>query len=159
MNPTSGPAPGGIGGWLYLVALGVCLAPLRLAGEIVRGLRPLQSATWHAVTTPGTSAYHPLFAPLIVGELIVNAALLVWAVALLYLFFSKRRAFVAAMMAFLIARLAVQVADLGAGLMVPMVAARIGPAAWGGLAGGGIVVLIWVPYLVKSRRVEATFVR
>ena len=157
MSPASGPS--GIGGWLYLVALGLCLAPLRLTAEIVKGLRPLEPAAWPAVTTPGTPAYHPLLGPLLMGELIVNAALLIWAVALLYLFFAKRRAFPAAMIAFLIARLVVHVADLGAGLMVPMVAARIGPAAWGGLAGGALVVLLWVPYLLKSRRVEATFVR
>jgi len=158
VDPERAAPPRGIGGWLYVVAIGLCLAPLRLAVEILNGLRPLRPATWRAVTTPGTPAYHPLFGPLIVGELVVNTALLIWTVALLYLFFAKRRAFPAAMIVFLIARLVIQAADLGAGFMVPMVAARIGPAAWGGLVGGVLIVLIWVPYLIKSRRVEATFV-
>jgi hypothetical protein len=35
----------------------------------------------------------------------------------------------------------------------------MGPAAFGGLASGVIVAAIWVPYLIKSRRVELTFVR
>ncbi len=152
-------APSGIGGWLYLVAVGVCLTPIRIAAEIVNGLRPLDPTAWRAVTTPGTRAYHPLFGPLIVGELVLNAALLIWAAVLLYLFFAKRRSFPVAMITFMVVRVVGQVADLGVALMIPATAARIGPAAYGGLASGILVTLIWVPYLIKSRRVEATFVR
>ena len=156
---TTQVAPSGIGGWLLLVAAGICLAPLRIAAEILRGLRPLEPATWHAVTTPGTRAYHPLFGPLIVGELVVNAALLIWAGVLVYLFFTRRRSFPAMMITFMITRVAVQAADTGAALMIPAAAARMGPAACAGVASGILVALIWVPYLIKSRRVEATFIR
>jgi hypothetical protein len=37
-------------------------------------------------------------------------------------------------------------------------AAAIGPTVYGALAGGVLVVLIWVPYVLKSRRVASTFV-
>ena len=128
------------------MAVGVCLAPIRIAAELIRGLRPLEPATWHAVTTPGTRAYHPLFGPLIVGELVTNAALLIWSG-------------VVAMIAFMLTRVVVQIADAGVALMIPAAAARMGPATYGGLASGVLVALIWVPYLLKSRRVELTFVR
>jgi len=118
-------------------------------------LRPLDPATWHAVTTPGTRAYHLLFGLLIVGELVVNAALLIWAGALLYLFFAKRRSFPVVM----ITRVVFHAADLGVALMIPATAARIGPAVSGALAGGVVVTLIWVPYFIRSRRAEATFLR
>jgi hypothetical protein len=156
---TSQAASSGIGGWLLPVAVGVCLTPVRIAAELVRGLRPLEPTTWPAVTTPGTRVYHPLFGPLIVGELVVNAALLIWAGVLVYLFFTRRRSFPIAMIAFMIVRVVVQVADAGVALMIPAAAARMGPAAYGGLASGVLVALIWVPYLIKSRRVELTFVR
>jgi hypothetical protein len=159
MSLASEQAPSSIGGWLYLVAIGLCLTPIRIAFETVRGLRRLNPATWHAVTTPGTRAYHPLFGPLIVGELVFNAALLVWAVVLLYFFFAKRRFFPAAMIGFLIVRVVGQMADLGVVLAVPATAARIGPAAYGAFFASILVAAIWVPYFVKSRRVEATFVR
>lgn len=151
--------PSGIGGWLYAVALGVCIAPIRLGTEIVKGLRPLDPATWYAITTPGTRAYHPLFGPLIVGELVVNAALLIWSGMLVYLFFAKRRAFPPVMITFMITRVVFQAADLGVALMIPVTAARIGPQVYGALAGSILVALIWVPYFIKSRRVELTFIR
>ena len=160
MTATSSPAgPSGIGGWLYAVAVGLCLAPIRIGVDIVNGLRPLEPATWHAVTTPGTRAYHPLFGPLIVGELVVNAALFIWAGLLLYLFFAKRRSFPAMMIMFLITRVLFQAADLGVVLAIPITAARIGPEVYGALAAGVLVTLIWVPYFIRSRRVESTFIR
>ena len=159
MSSPAAAGPSGIGGWLYVVAVGLCVAPIRIAAEIVKGLRPLDPATWHAVTTPGTHAYHPLFGLLIVGELVVNAALLIWAGALLYLFFAKRRSFPVVMITFMITRVVFQAADLGVALMIPATAARIGPAVYGALAGGVVVTLIWVPYFIRPRRVEAIFTR
>ena len=152
-------APSGVGGWLYLVALGLCLTPVRLVAEIVRGLRPLDPATWHAVTTPGGRAYHPLFGPLIVGELVANAILLLWALVLLYLFFAKRRIFPGVMVTFLIVRVLIQGADLLVARVIPAASAAIGPSVYGALAGSALVVLVWVPYLLRSRRVANTFVR
>ena len=152
-------AASGIGGWLILVAIGLCLTPLRIGPEIVQGVRSLQPGAWRAVTTPGSPAYHPLFGPLIVGELVANLALLLWALVLLYLFFTKRRPFPLAMIAFLIVRVAIQMADIFVARSIPLAAGSIGPRVYGSLAGNLLVVLVWVPYFLKSRRVAATFVR
>jgi hypothetical protein len=143
-------APAGISGWLYLVAIGLCLTPIRLVVEIIRGLRPLDPAMWHAVTTPGMPAYHPIFGPLIVGELAANAALPAWSVVLLYLFFARRRPFPGAMIAFVIVRVGIQMADMLVARMVPAAAAAIGPAVCGALAAGVLVVVIWVPYFLGN---------
>lgn len=159
MSSPAAAGPSGIGGWLYLVAVGLCVAPIRIGAEIVKGLRPLEPATWHAITTPGTRAYHPLFGTLIVGELVVNAALFIWAAVLLYLFFAERRSFPTMMSMFLITRVLFQAADLALALVIPITAARIGPEVYGALAAGILVALIWVPYFIRSCRVEATFTR
>lgn len=152
-------APSGIGGWLYLVAIGLCLTPLRIGAEIIQGLRSLEPTAWQGVTTPGSPAYHPLFGPLILGELVANVALLLWALALLYLFFARRRAFPRAMIVFLIVRVVIQMADIVVARSIPLAAATIGPRVYGALAGNLLVVFLWVPYFLKSRRVAATFVR
>jgi Protein of unknown function (DUF2569) len=152
-------APSGIGGWLILIAIGLCLTPIRIGAEIVQGVRSLQPLAWRAVTTPGSPAYHPLFGPLIIGEMVANVALLAWSLVLLYLFFTKRRAFPRAMIAFLIVRVVIQVADIFVASSIPVAAGSIGPRVYGSLAGNLLVVLVWVPYFLKSRRVAATFVR
>ena len=152
-------APSGIGGWLILIAVGLCLTPIRIGAEIVQGVRSLQPLAWRAVTTPGSPAYHPLFGPLIIGEMVANAALLGWALVLLYLFLTKRRAFPRAMIAFLIVRVVIQMADIFVASSIPVAAGSIGPRVYGSLAGNLLVVLVWVPYFLKSRRVAATFVR
>jgi hypothetical protein len=151
--------PSGIGGWLYLVALGLCLTPVRLVLETVRGLRVLDPATWHAVTTPGRPAYHPLFGPLIVGEVAANGILLLWTFGLLYLFFTRRRIFPPVMVTFLIVRVLIQAADLLVALLIPVAAAAIGPSVYSALGGSLVLVLVWVPYFLRSRRVDNTFVR
>lgn len=152
-------AHSGIGGWLILVAIGLCLTPIRIGAEIVQGVRSLQPVAWRMVTTPGSPAYHPLFGPLIVGEMVANAALLVWALVLLYLFFTTRRAFPRAMIAFLIVRVVIQMADILVASSIPVAAGSIGPRVYGSLAGNLLIVFVWVPYFLKSRRVAATFVR
>ena len=151
-------AQSGIGGWLILVAIGLFLTPIRIGAEIVQGVRSLQPVAWRVVTTPGSPAYHPLFGPLIVGELVANVVLLAWALVLLYLFFTKRRAFPRAMIAFLIVRVAIQMGDIFVATSIPVAAASIGPRVYGSLAGNLLVVSVWVPYFLKSRRVAATFV-
>ena len=76
------------------------------------------------VTTPGTRAYPPLFRPLIVGELVLNAVLLLWALGLLYLFFAKGRSFPVEI-TYMILRVVGQVADLGVAIMIPATVVRI----------------------------------
>jgi len=154
----STPPPVGLGGWLILVAVGLCLTPIRIAAEILATVRPLNSVLWHALTSPGARAYHPLFGPWIVGQLVVSCALLLWALALLYLFFAKKRLFPRLMIAFLIARALVQVADISVALRIPIVAGSLQVNAFGGPATAIIVAAIWVPYFLWSRRVAATFV-
>lgn len=152
------PAAAGIGGWLILVAVALCLTPIRIAAEILSTLRPLNSALWHALTTPGTRVYHPLFAPWIVGQLIVYSLLLLWALALLYFFFAKKRVFPSLMIAFLVARVFALAADLSVAFRIPIVANSLGVNAFGGLITSIVVAAIWIPYFLRSRRVAATFV-
>jgi len=81
-----------IRGWLLLAALGVALLPLRLAEFIAADLLTAFSKdVWTLLTTPGTEAYHPLNAPILLFELVGNLILLVASLVLAVLFFQKRR--------------------------------------------------------------------
>jgi len=55
-----------IGGWLIIVAIGLCLSPILQLLFIVRELLPIfTNGSWRVLTTPGSPAYHPLWGPLI----------------------------------------------------------------------------------------------
>ena len=59
----------GLRGWLIVVGLGVVIWPLRLLAELL----PLYyeiftTGSFEVLTTPGSDAYHPMWAPLIIFE-------------------------------------------------------------------------------------------
>ena len=156
---TSTPiGPSGIGGWLILVAIGVCILPIRLAGGLLQLIRGLDAEVWHAITTPGTRAYHPLFGSIIVGELIGNSVFLLWSIGLAYLFFTRRRRFPPLMITFMLSSLAFVALDLLISRAILAAAPEISSNDLRDLFGGVISALIWIPYLQRSKRVRATFV-
>jgi hypothetical protein len=138
----------GLRGWLALVGVGFCLAPLRILRDVTQHARVLQSDTWAVLTTPGTAAYHPLWAPIILGEIVVNVGLLSVSVLAIYLFFKKRRAF---------PRVAIGL--LVAGVTIPVAAAQVDADDIRGLGQATVGAAIWIPYFLRSKRVRATFVQ
>jgi hypothetical protein len=159
-SPSAVPdGPRGIGGWLILPLLGLILTPIRVGFSSVRDLAPaLKPGTWAALTTPGAAAYHPLWAPVLVFECVVNGLLIVCSLVLLWLFLRKSHRVPLLMVAWLVAIVAVQVVDL---LLVGQIpAAAAAPDAQGirDLVRLVLSALIWIPYFLRSKRVKNTFV-
>lgn len=149
----------GLRGWLILVGVGFCLAPFRILKTIIEGAKAFEADTWVVLTTPGTSAYHPLWAPVIIGETILNVLLLAVALLAIYLFFKKRRAFPHVAIGFLAAGLSVVILDLVVLQAIPAARAQIGVSEIGEVAKAGLGAAIWIPYFIRSKRVHATFAR
>ncbi|HEY7437018.1 MAG TPA: DUF2569 domain-containing protein [Methylomirabilota bacterium] len=158
---TEAPASGlvGLRGWLALVGVGFCLAPLRILRDVTQHARVLQSDTWAVLTTPGTAAYHPLWAPIILGEIVVNVGLLSVSVLAIYLFFKKRRAFPRVAIGLLVAGVTILVLDLLAVRLIPVAAAQVDADDIRGLGQATVGAAIWIPYFLRSKRVRATFVQ
>lgn len=157
---TAGPAPSpdapqGLGGWLTLVGLGVCLAPVVILVGFAGILPSFRTATWASLTSPGGGAYHAMWAPALLFEFAINLAMIVFACLLILLFFRRKRVFPAAFVVFLWAQVAMILLD-------GMLAAAIPGVADGGTYDGlprqvGVAV-IWGAYMFRSQRVRATFV-
>lgn len=150
----------GLGGWLALVGLGIIISPLRIIGQIFPTYSEMFSnGAWAALTTPGTEAYNPLWTPILFGEMVINGGLvLVWGF-IAFLFFSKKRVFpkwyigiLLFTLAFiLIDALAIKAALPNEPVFDAETAKELGRSLF--------VTLIWVPYMLVSKRVKATFVK
>ena len=150
-------SPQGLGGWLVLLGFGLIISPIMIGSALVELAGAMSTETWGALTTFGGTAYHALWAPFLLFELAVNLGQLVFAGLLLVLFFQRRTSVPKFLIGFYLAGAVVQAADVMLSSLIPSI--TITPGDYGSLARVCIVSLIWSAYLLKSRRVKATFVR
>jgi len=153
----SGQGPTGLGGWLILVGIGVTLSPVLLGAEFLKTAPSYTASSWARLTTPGAANYHPLLAPILLFELIANLGLIVFAVLQVSVFFRRKRVFPALFVIFAAARLIIPLID---GLFVNAIPALADRAdAQLELKGNFVFgVLVWVLYMLRSKRVRNTFV-
>lgn len=149
----------GLGGWLILVGIGVVMSPIRLLVTYIPLYKPIfEDGTWEALTTAGSDAYHPLWAPLLLGEITYNVIMVLASIYLIYLFFSKHYLFPT-----------VFIGIIGVSVIfIPLdayIVARIFPGepvfdpdTTKEFIRTLVGALIWVPYMLVSKRVKATFV-
>jgi hypothetical protein len=99
--------------------------PVRALISLAIDYWPLfQGGIWRTLTTPGSAVYHPLWAPVIIGEIFGNVGFLLFDLALLYLLFSKSHRFPKAFIVFALGNLAFIVGDAAIAWQIPAVAAR-----------------------------------
>lgn len=147
----------GIGGWLVLVALAVTFAPFTAGIGIWETLEATSLTTWNRLTAPNVVSYHPLWAPVLMYELIVNVAFFVGAILMAVLFFQKRQSFPRLYTWYLIGLFVLVLIDT---ILVAMLPAA-GDAAiesGGDTFRRGVHAVIWGLYFRVSKRAESTFV-
>ncbi|HEV2672184.1 MAG TPA: DUF3857 domain-containing protein [Gemmatimonadales bacterium] len=144
--------PVGLGGWLVLVGIGVTLSPLRILLSIAKTLPSYSASTWAVLTTPGTDSYQALWAPLLLSELVMNIALLVFACLLAYLYYARKKQFPIVFIGVMCGSVLINLLDaVFTGLL---------PVSESASTNRAVIVqaLIWIPYMLRSRRVRNTFV-
>lgn len=159
-DPTSTPPiaaaePTGIGGWLVLPLIGLMLSPFIIGWGTHQLIEVVRAPSWTSLTTPGNPAYHPLYGMLIPTEIAVNAALGIFSIVLIVLFFKRHPRVPALMIAFYLVNLAVVAGDTYAAAFLP--GFQFDQAALRDLARAVIAAVIWVPYFMISKRVRNTF--
>ena len=156
--PAQVDGPRGIGGWLILPVLGLFVFPVRVLISLVTDYVPIfQDGIWGNLTTPGSEVYHSLWAPVIIAEIFCNVGFLLFDLALLYLLFTKSHRFPVAFIVFTLANLLFIVSDAAIAWQIPAVAARGLEGVGGEIARALLVAVVWVPYMLVSKRVRNTF--
>jgi len=150
----------GIGGWLILVAFILIRAPIAVIVTLVRSVFPfLRHNTWIALTSQDSESYHPLWAPLIVSELVVNLVFLALSFVVLILFFRRKRSFLRFVIALYLANLIWEICLTLAMWRIPATSGEPATSSLVGVIGLALACAIWIPYFCVSKRVRATFTR
>ena len=150
----------GIGGWLILPLIGLFIVPIRISLLVLKDLVPIfTEGHWNVLTTPGSGAYHPLWAPLLIFECAGNAIFIIFSIVLLVFFFPKSRLLPKLIIFYLVLNLLFVAGDFFLADLIPAVAEQSNPHSAKELGRAIIGAMIWVPYFLFSKRVKQTFVR
>ena len=150
----------GIGGWLILPMLGLIFNPIRLGFFLVKDVVPIFSEeTWGVVTTPGSEAYHPLWAPYIMFEILGTSCFMIYSIVLILLFFQRHYLVPKLMIILLAASLSYAVVDFSAAFLISDVALELDSRLLKEFIRPFLQAAIWIPYFLKSRRVRDTFTK
>ena len=114
-------------------------------------------SSWHAVTSSSGGSYHVLWAPLLIFELLANLTLFGCSILLVILYFQKRRFFPKLYISFLLINASILLIDHFGAQIVDKKASAL--EATRTLSRAILPCLIWIPYMLQSRRVKATFLR
>lgn len=150
----------GIGGWLVLVGLGIVVSPLGIVVKLLPTyLKLFTDGSWLVLTTPGSAVYHPLWMPYLLIEVIVNAGLFVAWVWIATRFFARKQNFPRLYISILTFTIAFQFLDALAITVVSPTETVFDPDTIKELGWSIIEAMIWIPYMLRSKRVRATFTR
>lgn len=163
--PLLEPELSGIGGWLVLPLIGLCVSPLLSLYTLWANVLPLiRPRIWTVLTTPGTAVYSWYWTPYLAVTAMSALALVVLMVVTLMFFLQHRRPVPVLMTVLLLWNMAQTLFELVSqqylGRHVPALGATsVGDGAWQGLFRAGLTAAIWIPYFWRSVRVRNTFVR
>jgi hypothetical protein len=150
----------GLRGWLVLVGVGVVISPIKLAITVLPTFVSLfRDGTWRALTTPGSDLYNPLWVPLLAGEITYNLALFIAVVLLNVFFFSKHRFFPHLYIGVVASSLIFLPLDSWLVSLVLKQSHAFDEETVTNLIRAAVGAAIWIPYMLKSQRVKATFTR
>ncbi|MGF1794050.1 DUF2569 domain-containing protein [Photobacterium frigidiphilum] len=150
----------GLGGWLILVGIGIIISPLRIVTLIFPIYTDIFSnGVWEVLTTPGTEVYNSLWAPVLMGEVVINGGLVIAWLFMAFLFFSKKKVFPKWYISIMVFTLLFIFLDALAMNAVLPNEPVFDPETIQEFVRQLIATIIWVPYMLVSKRVQATFIK
>jgi len=150
-----------IGGWLYLIAIGLVANPFVVLSVMFKDLLPaLKPETIKLMSTQGTVYYNPGLLNLIYFESGFYLVLLIAYIYLLTAFFRKQRNFPPVFMVIYLVNMAFIIFDTFAVHLITQ-SSGVYPSelSFVSIIWQAVVCAIWVPYMILSVRVKETFVK
>jgi len=149
----------GIKGWLILIAIGIITNPIRIAMQMYETYtNSFSSEAWSLLTTPESPIYNPFWKPLLIGEVIIDSVVLLSTIYMVYLFFAKKSSFPKWYIALALFSFFIIIADSYALKLLMPNEEVFDHDTMKELSRSLFTIAIWVPYMLVSKRVKATFV-
>lgn len=149
-----------IGGWLILIGLGIIFAPFRVMYFLYVTYSPLVTdGAWGVLTSPDSELYSPIWGPLLIGELLVNLAIVTASFYMMFLFFTRKSTlplWYASIAAFSTSFIII---DAYIVTMVLPEVEMFDPDTVKEISRSLFGLLIWTPYLFLSKRSKSTFIQ
>jgi transglutaminase-like putative cysteine protease len=152
--------PRKLGGWLILVTIGISITPLLLIYDLISAPEYYNSYMWQGIFTLDGSSQNLMFGLLMGFEQIYNIVFLVFSVFVFMLLYNKRSTFPFFGVIFYVVSAIFIIID-------SMLALNINPEVftaadklelYNEVTRSIIAAIIWVPYILRSKRVKQTFV-
>jgi len=150
--------PEGLSGWLILVGIGLIISPIRIAAIEFTILSLFFDGTWAAISSSAGEFYNPTLAIMIPLEFVMNLAFIFGFVFLIYLYFTKSSNFPRWFISVYIANLIFILLDAVIVKFAVPDQPLFDPDTTKEFARSLVACCVWIPYMFKSKRVEATFV-
>jgi hypothetical protein len=142
------------GGWLVLLAIGLFLLPIQIVFFVIQNSAAYSPYFIGLLFAPESTVYNPTLGSLLVSELIVNGLFIAWVVVLLVFFFRTARIFRWLTIAFMASNAIIAALDA----LLTQSQLQGTSTDWTGIVRPVAYAAIWIPYLLRSKRVAATFV-
>jgi len=151
----------GLGGWLVLVQIGIYLSILLNILTLKRDTIPAFAPDiWDALTSKDSIVYDRLWAPLLIFELVTSILFTLLSVFCLYNLYKKKAIFPKLMIVVYSAGLAIAILEYVLLKQIPIVNEYdlLGQDAPQAIIRTAVSCGIWIPYFLRSERVQNTFV-
>ncbi|CAG69497.1 MULTISPECIES: DUF2569 domain-containing protein [Acinetobacter] len=149
----------GLGGWLTLVGFGLIVSPIRLIVTGYQTYYPMFSeGIFNSLTSVDSVYYHPLWIYYILGEITVNTIFVLTSFVLLYLFFKKHYLFPKVFISVCIAMIIFILIDASLIKLILPNEEIFDSDTASELMRSIFYGMIWIPYMMFSKRVKVNFV-
>ncbi|MFS0727689.1 DUF2569 domain-containing protein [Paenibacillus sp. 1P07SE] len=150
----------GLGGWLILVQIGLYGALFSLAAQFfLSTLSGFSPEIWPVLTSPDSELYYPLFGPVLIFEAVKNVLFMAFTIFILVCFYRKKRIVPRLMIMFYSLLLLISIIDAIIIYQIPAFLEPQDGKAIRTVIREGLTCAIFIPYFLKSERVENTFVQ
>lgn len=147
----------GLQGWLIIIGISLVVRIIIHVVSFFESTDFFNTAVWAVLTIPEQASYNPLWAPAIISSLFFMVSLTALCAVVGILFIQKRQSFPWFMIILICAEFAYALLDTALLKALDVESAPLAAGSTKGLMRSFYAVVIWIPYLFKSRRVAATF--